>query len=168
MGFAPRPIVPLTSLLPVLLALGAIALTGCTAAVTTGTGAPGPDAPQAAMTAQDLEAFMKQIGPTYQSLRKNLQGGDTDEAATEARHLAEWFGGVEKFWTQHERKDAAGWAAAARAHASEAAGAAAAGDAQKAAAAAGNMGGACKQCHGTYRESDGEGGYRIKPGVITP
>jgi cytochrome c556 len=58
------------------------------------------------------------------------------------------------------------WAAEARTQASEAAGAAAAANAAKATAAAENMGAACKQCHGTYREPDGQGGYRIKPGVI--
>jgi cytochrome c556 len=126
----------------------------------------GESDPQARMAPQDLEQLMQKIGPTYSSLRKNLQGGDTGAAGKQAQQLAELFGGVEKFWTQHNRPDAVKWAGQARTTASESAGSAVGGDAAKAAAAAENMGAACKQCHGTYRESDGQGGYRIKPGVL--
>jgi cytochrome c556 len=142
-------------------------LAGCAERVTTGTAAPSAGTPATRMTEQDYEQLMEQIGPAFQALRKNLQGGgNTDDAAKEAKNLAELFGGVEKFWTEHKVEDATKWAAMARTHASNAAGAAAAGNTDKAAASAENMGGACKQCHGTYRESDGQGGYRIKPGVI--
>jgi cytochrome c556 len=122
---------------------------------------------QTSLDAPDLEQLMKKIGPTYQSLRKNLQDNGTDAAAKDAQQLGDLFGGVEKFWEQHKKPDAVKLAGQARTAATETAGAAAAGDATKAAAAAENMGGACKQCHGTYRESDGQGGYRIKPGVLT-
>jgi hypothetical protein len=74
---------------------------------------------------------------------------------------------VEKFWTQHNRADAIKLSQQARTYATEAAGAAAAGNVAKATTIASNMGGTCKQCHGLYRESDGQGGYRIKPGVLT-
>lgn len=146
----------------------AVALAGCAERVTTGTAAPSAENPATRMTEQDYEKLMEQIGPAYQSLRSQLQGGELTQAATGARQLAELFGGVEKFWSEHDRADAGKWAAAARTHASNAAGAAAAGDANKASASAENMGAACKQCHGAYRESDGQGGYRIKPGVLTP
>ena len=126
----------------------------------------GKTEPQTRMNSQDLEQLMQKIGPTYQSLRKTLQGTDLGEAGKQAQQLAELFGGVEKFWTQHNRPDAITWAGEARTHASETAGTAAAGNAAKATAAADNLGGVCKQCHGTYRESDGQGGYRIKPGVV--
>jgi cytochrome c556 len=126
----------------------------------------GKTEPQTQMSPQDLEQLMQKIGPTYQSLRKALQDNNTAEASKPAQQLAELFGGVEKFWTQHNRPDAIKWAGEARTNASEAAGSAAAGSAAKATAAAENLGGACKQCHGTYRESDGQGGYRIKPGVV--
>jgi cytochrome c556 len=134
---------------------------------------PGPavtsaPAQQAMMTPQNLEELMKKMGPTYKSLVAQLEANDTAQSAKGAQQLAEWFGGVEKFWAQHNRDDAVKWAGQARAHASDAAGAAAAGNANKAATAANAMARACDQCHGTYRESDGAGGYRIKPGVITP
>jgi cytochrome c556 len=128
--------------------------------------ATGKTDPQARMRPQDFEQLMQKIGPTYQSLRKTLEGNDMDEAGKQAQQLAELFGGVEKFWTQYNRPDAMKWAGEARTFASEAAGTAAAGNAAKATAAAETLGGACKQCHGTYRESDGQGGYRIKPGVL--
>jgi len=131
---------------------------------------PGPAAAsapvQATMTPLNLEELMKKIGPTYKSLVAQLEANDTAQSARGAQQLAEWFGGVEKFWAQHNRDDAVKWAGQARTHASDAAGAAATGNAGKATTAANAMAAACKQCHGTYREPDGAGGYRIKPGVI--
>jgi hypothetical protein len=123
---------------------------------------------QTTLAPPNLEALMKKIGPAYQSMRKHLQDGSADEAGKEAQELGELFGHVEKFWAQHNRNDAVKWAQQARTFASEVAGASVGGDPKKAATLAENMGGACKQCHGTYRESDGLGGYRIKPGIITP
>ena len=144
-------------------ALGLIAACGGRNAPTappsgTGTAAPA----QAQLTPQNLEELMQKIGPTYKSLTTHLAANDTAESAKEAQQLAEWFGGVEKFWTQRQRADAVKWAGQARALASEAAGAAATGDATKASAAANDMAGVCKQCHATHRESDGAGGYRIR------
>jgi hypothetical protein len=129
-----------------------------------GTGESAP--PQTRLTPANLEALMKKIGPAYQSMRDDLQGNETARAADEARRLAEWFGEVEKFWAQNNRDDAVKWAGQARNFATETAGAAVNGNGQKASVVATNMAGACKQCHGTYRESDGKGGYRIKGGVV--
>ena len=122
---------------------------------------------QAELTAADYEQLMKKVGPTYESLQKNLKGNAAEPAAKDAQQLGDLFGGAEKFWTQHNRADAIKLSQQARTYATEAAGAAAAGDVAKAATIASNMGGTCKQCHGLYRESDGQGGYRIKPGVLT-
>lgn len=128
--------------------------------------ATGKSEAQERLAAPDLEQLMQKIGPTYQSLRKNLQAGATAEAGKEAGELGELFGGVEKFWAQHDKQEPVKFAQQARTYASEVAGSAAAGDGPKATAVAENMGGVCKQCHGTYRESDGQGGYRIKAGVL--
>jgi cytochrome c556 len=130
-----------------------------------GTGMSAPA--QARLTQQNLEELMKKIGPSYKTLTEQLRANETAAAGKEAQQLAEWFGGVEKFWTQQSRPDAVKFAESARTFASDAAGAAAAGNGDKATAAANNLGGVCKQCHGSYRESDGQGGYRIKPGIIT-
>jgi cytochrome c556 len=130
-----------------------------------GTGMSAPA--QARLTAQNLEELMKKIGPSYKTLTEQLHANETAAAGKEAQQLAEWFGGVEKFWTQQSRPDAVKFAESARTFSSDAAGAAAAGNGNKATAAANSLGGVCKQCHGSYRESDGQGGYRIKPGIVT-
>jgi cytochrome c556 len=119
------------------------------------------------LTEQDYDGLMKKVGPTYQELRKKLEGGATADAAKDAQQLAELFGNVERFWAQHKKADAVKWAQQARTYASDAAGAAATGSADKALAAANNMGGMCKQCHGTYREGDPKTGFRIKPSALT-
>ena len=119
------------------------------------------------LTEQDYDGLMKKVGPTYQDLRKKLEGGATADAAKDAQRLAELFGSVERFWAQHKKADAVKWAQQARTYASDAAGAAANGGADKALAAANNMGGMCKQCHGTYREGDAKTGFRIKPSALT-
>jgi hypothetical protein len=122
----------------------------------------------AKMPPNALDPIMKKIGPTNAEMRTKLMNNVLDEAGTDAVALAELFGEVERFWAQNNKPDAVKWAQQARANASEAAGAATAGDAMKAQAAANNMLGACKQCHGTYREMDPAGmGFRIKPGVAT-
>lgn len=150
-------------------AAGAV-MVGCLAACA---GRPAPGAPppggtgrsapaQAQLTPQNLEELMKKIGPTYESLVTHLQANETAEAAKEAQQLAGWFGGVEKFWAQRTRDDAVQWAGQARTHASEAAGAAVTGNAEKAGAAVSDLSAACTRCHGTYREPDGAGGYRIR------
>lgn len=105
---------------------------------------------------------MREIGPGYQTLQNHLHSSNAAGAGDEARHLAERFGEVEKFWAQHNREDAVKWAGMARTFASEAAGAAATGAVEKAASAATRLGEVCQQCHGTYREADGRGGYRLK------
>jgi hypothetical protein len=112
-----------------------------------------------------LEPLMKKIGPAYQSLRQQLEGRDSAGAGKDAQQLAELFGEVERFWAYHDRQDAVKFAGEARTHSTNAAGAAASTNLDKAAAATDNLGGACKQCHTAYRESDGSGGYRIKSTV---
>jgi len=122
----------------------------------------------ARLTPQDLEARMKDIGSTYPAMRMHLMANQVADAGKEAQQLAVWFGDVERFWAQNNKADAVTWAQDARKFATEVAGAAAAGDAMKATQAAANMQGACKQCHGTYREMDPAGGFRVKAGVLTP
>jgi cytochrome c556 len=162
---------PLVILVATMVAIGACANKsddGSTGGTVSGPATSSASAEAAAQLGPaDLEKLMQKIGPTYQSVRKNLQGGSVAEAGKEAQQLGELFGNVEKFWAQHNKEDAVKWAQQARTYASDVAGSAVGGNPAKATAIAENMGGVCKQCHGTYRESDGEGGYRIKPGVIT-
>ena len=167
-----------------------------TAGLTQGSGtpaAPGTAASDAAgaspsqqaaakMTEQDYEAIMKKVGPTYASMRKNLNAGEVANTAKDAPQLAELFGQAEKFWAQYNRQDAVKWARAARTYATEIASAMASVEGflrleprvqqgiqirlNRANTAATNMGAMCKQCHGTYREGDEATGFRIKPGAL--
>ena len=137
--------------------------TGATASATASAtaGAGGSQAAER-LTVADLDARMKEINQHNQAMRKQLMGGMTADAAKEATELVTLFGDVERFWAQRNRNDAVKWAQDARTFATEAAGAATANDAMKATQAANNMLGSCKMCHGTYREMDPAGGFRIK------
>jgi cytochrome c556 len=121
----------------------------------------------APLTEADYDGIMKKVGPANAAMRRKLMGGMVMDAAADAKTLAELFGDVERFWTQRKKPDATKWAAEARKYATEAAGAAVVGDGMKAQMAADQMLGDCKQCHGSYREMDPAGGFRIKPGALT-
>lgn len=141
-----------------------------------------PQQAPAKLTEQDYEAIMKKVGPTYVSMRKNLEGGEVTVAAKEAQQLAELFGEAEKFWAQYNTRDAVNWAQRARAYATEISSAVAAAEAfarldrrvqtpvqlrlRRARVAATNMGAMCKECHGTYREGNEATGFHIKPGAL--
>ena len=118
------------------------------------------------LTPQDLESRMKDIGTTFPAMRMHIMANQLDDAAKEAEQLAVWFGDVERFWAQQSKADAVKWAQEARTVATEVVAASTAKDAMKAGQAATNMQGTCKQCHGTYREADPAGGFRLKAGVI--
>jgi cytochrome c556 len=151
--------------------------------LSTGTSGASPSQRAAAkMTEQDYEAIMKKVGPAYVSMRKNLDGGEVTPAAKAAQQLAQLFGEAEKFWAQHNKRDAVKFAQTARTYATQIAGDLAAAEGflrldprvqrgiqlrlKSASTAATNMGAMCKQCHGTYREGDEATGFRIKPGAL--
>lgn len=121
----------------------------------------------ARLTADDLDARMKVIGPASGALRTKLMANQLADAAKDAQTLATAFGDVERFFQQNNKTDAVMWAQQARMRAQEAAGAATAGDAMKASTAADNMQASCKQCHATYREGDAQTGFRVKAGTIS-
>ena len=143
------------------------ATAGSTAA---GTGRAGGAGTQAAarVTPEQLDAAMKSIAQTNQSLQANLKSSTLPAAAKDAQQLAQLFGDVERFFAQNNKPDAVMLAQTARNGATDAAAAATAGDAMKAMAGASAMGTTCKQCHSVYREGDAQTGYRVKAGTITP
>lgn len=143
-----------------------VACTGATTARASTTASTANAQAPTQLTPQDLERRMKEIGTTFPAMRMRLMGGMTADAVKDAQQLATLFGDVERFWAQQSRADAVKWAQDARTFATEVAGAATAGDVMKATQAANNMLASCKQCHGTYREVDPAGGFRIKAGVI--
>lgn len=152
-----------------------------TATTDTAGGSPSQQA-AAKMNERDYEAIMKKVGPTYVSMRKNLDGGEVTKSAAEAQQLAGLFGEAEKFWAQYNRRDAVKWAQKARTYATEIAGAVAAAEGylrldarvqrgiqlrlKRARTAATNMGAMCTQCHAKYREGEEATGFRFKPGAL--
>ena len=114
------------------------------------------------VTIEQHEAAMKQIAQANGALQKLIKANDLTAAAAQAETLTTQFTLVERFWTQHKKEDAVKLAQTGRQGASDAAAAAKAGDQMKAQMAAGNIGGTCKQCHGTYREGDPQTGFKIK------
>ena len=119
-------------------------------------------AAQAPVTVEQHEAAMKQIAAANGALQKNIKANMLTEAAANAEELGKLFAQVEQFWTRNKKDDAIKLAQTARAGAMEVAAAAKAGDQAKAQMAAGNVGGTCKQCHGTYREGNPQEGFRLK------
>jgi cytochrome c556 len=119
-------------------------------------------AAQAPVTVEQHEAAMKQIAQANQAMQKNLKGNMLTEAAANAEELGKLFAQVEQFWARNKKDDAVKLAQTARSGATEVVAAAKAGDQAKAQMAAGNIGGTCKQCHGTYREGNPQEGFRLR------
>jgi len=115
-----------------------------------------------AVTIEQHEAAMKQIAQSNGAMQKLIKAGDLAAANKEAQNLVTQFTLVERFWTGHKKDDAIKLATTGRQGATDVVAAIAANDAAKAALSAGNIGGTCKQCHGTYREGDAQTGYKIK------
>jgi cytochrome c556 len=116
----------------------------------------------ASVSVEQHEAAMKQIAQSNGAMQKLIKANDLAAAGKEAQTLVTQFTLVERFWTQHKKDDAVKLASTARQGASDVVAATSAGDQMKAQMAAGNIGGTCKQCHGTYREGNPQEGFRIK------
>jgi cytochrome c556 len=106
--------------------------------------------------------IMKDVGETFASLKKNLDGNSAAAAAQDAAKLEGLFTETEAFWTPLETKDAMNFAKNARDGAA-AVGAAAKGNDIKAAqtwysAIQKN----CGNCHLAHREDTGKG-FLIRP-----
>ena len=119
-------------------------------------------AAQGRVTIAQHEAAMKQIGQSNGAMQKLIKAGDLAMAQKEAETLLTQFTLAERFWTQHKKDDALKLAQTARQGAADVVAAIKASDAAKAQMAAGNLGGTCKQCHGTYREGTPQEGFRLK------
>ena len=121
----------------------------------------------AAMTAlgqsRPYYQVMKEVGPAYATLKKNLDSSAFAAAAQDAAKLEALFKETEGFWTPFKTKDALDFAKNAQT-ASLAAGAAAKdNNGQKAQAAYNALGKSCKGCHDSHRESMPDKSFRIKP-----
>ena len=116
----------------------------------------------AAQQHRTYDQIMKDIGPTFASLKKNLDANSAAAAAADAAKLEGLFTETEAFWAPLNTKDAVGFAKSAR-EASAAVGAAAKGNDMKAALASYSaIQKSCGNCHFAHREDTGKG-FLIKP-----
>ena len=120
------------------------------------------DAQANRVTIAQHEAAMKMIAQNAQPMQKAIKSNMLADAGKHAAELERLFTQVEQFWTQHKKDDAMKLAQTAKMGAADVVAAIKANDQAKAMMAAGNLGGTCKQCHGTYREGNPEVGYSIK------
>jgi cytochrome c556 len=109
------------------------------------------------------DQVMKEVGPTYANLKKNLDASAFPAAAQDAAKLETLFHETENFWTPFKTKDAIDFAKNAQASAKAAAAAANDNNAQKAQGAYNAIGKACKGCHDSHREAMPDKSFKIKP-----
>lgn len=107
-----------------------------------------------------LRDAMKKIGPANGALGKKIAAKDAT-AAADAKQLAAWFAGVQKFWKSRKAADAVGFAKTAGAEYKAIGKLAAAGKWDDAAATHKKMGANCKGCHDVHREKAADG-WKIK------
>ena len=106
--------------------------------------------------------LMKEIGPTFASLRKNLDSNSAEAAVQDAAKLEELFKETEAFWAQFNTKDAVDHAKGAQKAFAEISAKAKNNDMKAAQAALGTIGSICADCHFSHREDTGKG-FIIKP-----
>ena len=106
--------------------------------------------------------IMKEVGSTFASLRKNLEGNAAAAAAQDAAKMEALFTETEAFWARFDTRDAMGFAQRGR-DATAAIGTAAKGNDIKAAQAQiAVIQKSCANCHFSHREETGKG-FFIKP-----
>jgi hypothetical protein len=111
-----------------------------------------------------LDTAMKTIAPAFAALRTAVQESKADAITENVAKLKPAFTQAETIWDDLGVSSAAELARDAQAHSTSIQGAAAAGnwEAVKTSAVALNQ--LCTNCHGTYREREEDGTFRIKPG----
>ena len=105
---------------------------------------------------------MKDIGATFASLKKNLDGNSAAAAAEDAAKLEALFKETEAFWTPFKTKDAIDYAKRAQEAFAEVGAKAKDADIKAAQTAYGAIGSICGDCHFSHREDTGKG-FIIKP-----
>jgi cytochrome c556 len=117
------------------------------------------------MAAQDnaeYQGWMKSVGATSGSLRKNLEAKNADAAAADAKKLQEIFGHVHGYWNDKHVEDAMKFAMAAGAGFGEVAELAQAGKFDDASATLKTTSANCGGCHTAHREKSADGTWKIK------
>lgn len=109
------------------------------------------------------DQIMKEVGPTFASLKAKLDGNNAAGAAQDAAKLEALFKETENFWLPFETKDALDAAKSAGAATANIQAALRDNNIQKAQAAYAGIGKSCKGCHDSHREQMPDKSYKIKP-----
>ncbi len=108
------------------------------------------------------QSWMKTVGSTGGSLRKNLEAKNGDGAAADAKKLQEVFGQVHDYWHKKGSDDAMKFAMTAQEAYGEVATNAAASKFDDASASLKKASATCGGCHSTHREKAADGSWKIK------
>jgi hypothetical protein len=108
------------------------------------------------------DQVMKDIGATFASLKKNLDGNNAAAGVEDAAKLEGLFRETEAFWERLNTKDAVGFAKAAAAAAASVGTAAKGNDTKAAQASYTAIQRNCAGCHSAHREGVANG-FVIKP-----
>ena len=117
----------------------------------------------AAAQKRPYDLLMRDIASTFDTLRKDLDGGNMATAAADAARLERLFREIEEFWTSFKTIDAIDAAKGAREASTAVAAAARDKDLPKARTAVSGLGRFCATCHNSHREQMPDKSYRIKP-----
>ena len=114
--------------------------------------------------AQDAEyqAWMKSVGATAGSLRKNLEAKNGDGASADAKKLADVFSQVHDYWHKKGVDDATATAKDASANFKAVGELASAGKFDDAGAELKKAMSSCGGCHSKHREKASDGSWKIK------
>jgi len=110
----------------------------------------------------DYQKWMKTIGATSGSLRKNLEAKNGDGASADAKKLQETFGQVHGFWHKKNVDDAMKFAMDAQEGFGTVAEQAKAGKFEDASATLKKASANCGGCHTAHREKAAHGSWKIK------
>ncbi len=110
----------------------------------------------------EYQGWMKAVGATSGSLRKNLQAKNGDAAAADAKKLQEIFGHVHNYWNDKHVDDAMKFAMAASSGFGDVADQSTAGKFDEAAATLKTTSSNCGGCHNAHREKAADGSWKIK------
>jgi hypothetical protein len=113
-------------------------------------------------TDDDLEKFMKQIGPGAANLRKLIDAQAAPAAEAQADMLEHFFDDVEEIFDARKYDDAEQWAQDASEYANHIEDAVEAKDFTKASEQLKLLMGQCQMCHAKYRERLPDGTYQLK------
>ena len=111
---------------------------------------------------RDIMPVMKEVGPAFASMGKNIQGSAAGDAQKDAEKLQALFKETGAFMKAQKQDKAVSWATEASDMAGEIAKAAKANDMAAAGATSKSLQNACKTCHDVHREQLPDKSYKYK------